>query len=328
MSEKMYLGVDIGGTAVKIGKVTEEGTVLETESYAVNFDGYETPILQTVIKSCRKFMNRYGMDQDNCPGIGVSATGAINTKTGCVDGSAGHIRNWEHSRIKESIEREFGIRTSVINDANAAALGEVWTGAARNRENVVVITIGTGVGGGIITDGKILLGRDGFAGEIGHIPIQISGERCSCGNRGCLERYGSASALVRDVRNAVSEGRINHLSEDEIDGRKIVELADHGDNVILEIIDRWIGCIASGIVGLVHIFNPELILIGGGVSAQEKYFISPLQKKVKESVMPHFARGLELRSADLGNEAGLVGAVYYFIQTTECNILPKNYKGI
>ena len=317
MSEKIYLGVDIGGTAVKIGKVTEDGAVLESESYSVNFDGYETPILQTVLKSCREFMELHNMNPGNCQGIGVSATGAVNTKTGCVDGSAGHIRNWEHSRIKEAMEQEFGIQTTVINDANAAALGEVWTGAARNRENVVVVTIGTGVGGGIIVDGNILLGKNGFAGEIGHIPIQISGELCSCGNRGCLERYGSASALVREVRKAVKDGRINGLSENDIDGRKIFALADHGDKVILEIIDRWIDCITSGIVGLVHIFNPDLILIGGGVSAQEEYFIRPLRNKVKEHVMPHFAYGLDLRAASLGNEAGMVGAVYFFLRSAK-----------
>lgn len=315
MTDKFYLGVDIGGTAVKIGKVTEEGKVAETRSYSVNFDGYETPILQTVVKSCREFMTRCGLDQDNCRGIGVSATGAINTKTGCVDGSAGHIRNWEHSRIREAMEQEFNICTTVINDANAAALGEVWTGAAKGRKNVVVVTIGTGVGGGVIVDGKILLGRDGFAGEIGHMPILISGELCSCGNRGCLERYGSTSALVREVRKAIREGRISELAEEDVNGRRIFELAAQGDYVILQIMERWIECIAAGIVGLVHIFNPELILIGGGVSAQEEYFIQPLREKVKGSVMPHFARDLDLRAAALGNEAGMSGAVYYLIQT-------------
>ena len=208
MNKKKYIGIDIGGTAVKIGSVDEDGTIHATETYAVNFDGYETPILQTVVKSCHNFLEKYRENASEYAGIGVSATGAISTKKGVVEGTAGHIKNWINSPIRQVMEQEFHIPTEVLNDANAAALGEAWIGAAKGKKDVVVVTIGTGVGGGILMNGKILLGASGFAGELGHIPVQYEGEMCTCGNRGCLEHYGSTSALVRKVRWAIQEGAI------------------------------------------------------------------------------------------------------------------------
>lgn len=312
--EKLYLGIDIGGTAVKIGSVTDTGQVVETESYRVDFDGYETPILQTVVKSCSMFFNKYHRAAQIYQAIGVSATGAINTRTGVVDGSAGHIRNWEKSCIKDVLKSKFGIPVQVLNDANAAALGEAWIGAAKGKKDVVVVTIGTGVGGGILVDGKILLGVNGFAGELGHISIQNNGEVCTCGNQGCLEHYGSTTALIHRIRASVQEGKIEGLSEKEINGESIFVLAEAGDSQVLKILDQWIDSIACGIVGLVHVFNPEQVLIGGGVSRQQKLLVEPLRKKVVSRIMPNFLQNFELQAAELGNNAGMIGAVYYCIQ--------------
>ena len=314
MSKTKYLGVDIGGTAVKIGSVDETGTVLRTETYAVNFDDYETPILQTVVQSCHIFLKKKGERAKEYEGIGVSATGAISTKEGLVAGAAGHIKNWIGSPIRDVMEQEFGIPVQVLNDANAAALGEAWIGAAKGKKNVVVVTIGTGVGGGILVDGRILLGASGFAGELGHVPIQYLGEDCTCGNKGCLEHYGSTSALVRNVRKLVRENKITNVEEDAVDGRWIFEQASEGNETVQEILHAWIESIAAGIVGFVHLFNPELVLIGGGVSAQEELFIQPIREYVMTKAMPNFTRDLQLQAAALHNEAGMVGAVYYCMQ--------------
>ena len=177
MTDRTYLGIDIGGTAVKFGLVNGEGVIVsEISEYPVKFDNYETPIIETVVKSAKEFMSKNNKAFFDINGIGVSATGGINSKLGIVEGSAGHIKNWEGTNIKKRLEAEFGMNTAVLNDANAAALGEMWKGAAKGRENVVVMTIGTGVGGGIIVDSRILLGKKGFAGEIGHIPVNVDGE--------------------------------------------------------------------------------------------------------------------------------------------------------
>ena len=316
MEDKMYLGIDIGGTAVKFGLVDEEGRMMGyVLEYPVKFDDYETPIIETVIKSAGLFMENNDKKFTELAGIGVSATGGINSKLGIVEGSAGHIKNWKGTNIKERLESEFGVHTAVLNDANAAALGEMWKGAAIGRENVVVMTIGTGVGGGIIVDSEILLGRKGFAGEIGHIPVNVGGEVCSCGNKGCIEHYGSTSALVRKVKKAVMSGEIRGINEHDVDGRLIFKEVAAGNEAVIKYVDEWIGYISAAIIGLVHTFNPEMVILGGGVSRQKKLFVDKVREKVLSHVMPNFAEGLVLEAAELGNDAGIIGAVRFAQQT-------------
>ena len=312
MSDKLYLGVDIGGTAAKLGLVDEEGRIISSvNEYPVKFDDYETPIIETVVKSVRHFMDENNKNFAEIAGIGVSATGGINTKLGIVEGSAGHIKNWEGTNIRSRLESEFGVKTAVLNDANAAALGEMWKGAAIGKENVVVMTIGTGVGGGIIVDSKILLGRKGFAGEIGHIPVNVDGEDCSCGNKGCIEHYGSTSALVRNVKEAVISGEIKGIEAGKVDGRLIFKEVAAGNDTVKKYVDEWISYISATLVGLVHIFNPEMIILGGGVSRQKELFVDKVREKVLTSVMPNFAIGLSVEAAELGNDAGIIGAVRF-----------------
>ena len=323
MNEKIkhYLGIDIGGTAVKLGLFTEAGEVCHTESYSVCFDGYETPILKTVIKSIEEFLWDAVVKPEDLEAIGVSATGAIQTYEGIVAGTAGHIKNWEGSKIKEELEHCFQRPVFVLNDANAAALGELWLGAARGKSNVVTLTIGTGVGGGIIVNSRILLGADGFAGELGHSIIQCEGEPCSCGNRGCLEHYGSTSALVRQVQDKIRSREISGISPEEVDGKRIFAEIRSGNAAMKDVLDHWISYIAAGVVGLIHIFNPEMVLIGGGVSAQKELFVDKLRKEVLERAMPHFTEHLEIKAAELTNEAGMAGAVCYCIQEMQSNKL-------
>lgn len=312
MSDKLYLGVDIGGTAAKLGLVDEEGRIISSvNEYPVKFDDYETPIIETVVKSVRHFMDENNKNFAEIAGIGVSATGGINTKLGIVEGSAGHIKNWEGTNIRSRLESEFGVKTAVLNDANAAALGEMWKGAARGKENVVVMTIGTGVGGGIIVDSKILLGRKGFAGEIGHIPVNVDGEDCSCGNKGCIEHYGSTSALVRNVKEAVISGEIKGIEAGKVDGRLIFKEVAAGNDTVKKYVDEWISYISATLVGLVHIFNPEMIILGGGVSRQKELFVDKVRERVLHGVMPNFAIGLTVEAAKLGNDAGIIGAVRF-----------------
>lgn len=311
MSEKKYLAVDIGGTAAKLGIWDELGNVGAAKSYSVNFDSYETPILKTVKKCCGEFLKETG---EQICGIGVSATGAINTKDGTVAGTAGHIKNWKGSRIKEELELEFQVPVFVLNDANAAALGEMWLGAARKTQQAVVLTIGTGVGGGIIVDSHILLGANGFAGELGHCTIAWDAKPCSCKNKGCLEQYGSMTALIRMVKEAVTAGELPGICEENVTGKYIFDEIAAQNKAMEQIADRWMEYLAAGIVGMVHIFNPQIVILGGGVCAQEELFIEKIRKKVKERVMPHFAQGLEIVAAELGNKAGMAGAVYYCMQ--------------
>lgn len=304
-----FLGIDIGGTAAKIGLVNSDGEILEMDSFSVSFDGYQTPIIETVIKNTDAFLKRLGISEKTLSGIGVSATGQINVLEGTVAGSAGHIANWLGTPVKTILEEHYHLPVAVANDANCAVMGEQWKGAARDSHNVIMITVGTGVGGGIIVQDQLLSGSVGIAGELGHFTVQKDGIPCTCGNRGCYERYASTTALVRRVKETS-----DFPSDVVIDGRYIFRQAAEGNQKILCILEEWIQDIAVGLVGLIHIFNPETVIIGGGVSQQEELFIRLLKEKILEKIMPCFRENLHICAAELGNNAGLLGAVAFLMQ--------------
>ena len=281
---KQYLAIDIGGTAVKLGIVDETGAVGPKAEESVNFDGYQTPVLTTVLKAAKAFVETQNIDVNTLEGVGVSATGQIDSRKGIVAGTCGNFPNY----------------------MNCMLLGEVWVGGAKGYTDVIGVTLGTGVGGGILTGGRLLEGARGLGGELGHYRTHaLDGVPCTCGATGCWERYAATTALVRAAQEKDPAWK---------DGRAIFAAAEAGNETVLALLDAWTDEIAQGLAGMVHIFNPQLILIGGGVSAQQKLLIEPIAAKVRASVMPAFAEGLEIRAAQLHNDAGMVGAVYYFRQ--------------
>ena len=309
MNKKQYLAIDIGGTSVKLGIVDEAGQVLAKTEESVSFDGYQTPILNTVLHASKAFVEAQSLSPADLAGVGVSATGQIDSHAGTVVGTCGNLPNYIGAPIKAELETLFGLPVTVANDANCMCLGEVWVGGAQGYTDVIGVTLGTGVGGGILTGGRLLEGARGLGGELGHYRTHaLDGVDCTCGAKGCWERYAATTALVRAAQEKDPAWK---------DGRTIFAAAEAGSETVLALLDAWTDEIAQGLAGMVHIFNPQLILIGGGVSAQQKLLIEPIAEKVKASVMPAFAEGLEIRAAHLHNDAGMVGAVYYFRQTME-----------
>lgn len=296
----MILGVDIGGTFVKMGMIDHLGTIHDRHEASVCFDAYKTPILNTVIHEAMIFLEQSGIAIE---GIGVSATGQIDVEMGTVIGTNGRIPNYEGAEIKRDMEKAFSVTVSVQNDANAAVLGECFAGGAKGLQHVVMITLGTGVGGGVVVDGKLLYGTRGIAGELGHFTLYQNGLPCTCGKVGCYENYASTSALLREARRVTGEQLL--------DGRSVFERVENDDCLIQEVLALWIDNIAAGISGLVHIFNPQMVLIGGGVSVQEELLITPLRQRVLASVMPRFAEQLLIKGVMLGNDAGMIGAAKY-----------------
>ena len=298
----MILSIDIGGTAVKMGLVDHAGAIHARHEASVCFDYYQTPILTTVIREAQAFLAR---ESAQIEGIGVSATGQVDDRAGAVIGTNGKIPHYEGAQIKRDMEAAFGVPVFALNDANAAALGECFAGRAKGVQNVLMVTLGTGVGGGIVLGGKIFGGTRGIAGELGHFTLYQDGPRCPCGKRGCFESYAATTALVRRAKEATGEADMN--------GRIVFSRAADGDQAMLAVLSAWIDDIAAGISGLVHIFNPQMVLIGGGVSAQEALLIAPLRERVLRSVMPRFAECLQLEAATLGNDAGMIGAARFYL---------------
>lgn len=299
----MILCIDIGGTAVKMALAERDGRLLSRHEADVGFDAYRTPLFDTVRREAAAFLMR---ENAVIEGIGVSATGQIDTERGVVVGTCGNIPNYAGSDIKESLRKEYRVPVSVLNDANAAALGECLFGAGRGKRCVVMVTLGTGVGGGVVINGQVLGGATGLAGEIGHLTLHAGGAQCSCGRRGCMECYASTKALVARAMQLTGEKGL--------DGRSVFGRAAEGDKRMLDLIGLWTDDIAEGASGLVHIFNPDLLLIGGGVSAQEELLMRPLREKIFQRVMPEFRRCLSVERAALGNDAGLYGALGFLLE--------------
>ena len=210
---KQYFGIDIGGTAVKLGIVDETGRVLLKGEESVSFDGYQTPVLTTVRKAAKEFLTANSIPVESLAGIGVSATGQIDSRKGIVAGTCGNFPNYIGSPIKAALEEDFGLPVTVANDANCMTLGEVWVGAAQGYTDVIGVTLGTGVGGGILTGGHLLEGARGLGGELGHYRTHaLDGVDCTCGAKGCWERYAATTALVRRTgKEPRLEGWPRHL---------------------------------------------------------------------------------------------------------------------
>lgn len=308
-----YLGIDIGGTSVKLGLVTDKGKILASDNYEVAFDNYKTPIFETVKKSIERFLKDNSINKNELMGIGVSATGQVNSNTGVIVGVGGNIKNWCNTEIKKELEEIYNLKTTVINDANSMVIGEQWIGKAKNYKNIIGITIGTGVGGGIIVNSNVLLGNIGIAGELGHFSINSNGKVCTCGNIGCYEQYASMTALIKNVKEKYSDIGNLSISKDEINGKYIFDELEKGNKELEYVVINWIEDIGKGLVSLAHIFNPEIIIIGGAVSKQEKLFIKPVSNYVLSHVMQKFGENLKVEAAELENSAGLVGAVHYNI---------------
>ena len=299
----MIMGIDVGGTAAKMAFIDHAGVIHERFEVNTCPDHYQTPILDSVLAGINAFLSKA---KEAPEGIAVSATGQIDMEQGVVIGTNGAIPGYEGTRFVDVINERYGVPCIAINDANAAALGECFAGKARGYKNVVMVTLGTGVGGGIVLDSKIFGGTRGIAGEIGHFTLYQDGPKCACGKRGCLEMFASTSALTRKAREMTGEKELN--------GIDVFARAALRDAAMLSLLDRWTDDISAGISGLVHIFNPEMILIGGGVSAQEKLLIEPLRKKILDQTMPRFAENLRIEAASLGNDAGMIGAAAYWLQ--------------
>ena len=286
---------DVGGTEIKY-------SVMDEQMHRTNSGAVPTP-QDTQAQFLDAVYRLYAPHKDEVTGIAMALPGFVDNRTGYVSNGGALLYNTA-TPVGQLLAEKCGCPVILENDGKAAAMAELANGALKGCCNAAVFIIGTGVGGGILTGGRLLEGARGLGGELGHYRTHaLDGVDCTCGAKGCWERYAATTALVRAAKEK---------NPDWKDGRAIFAAAEAGDETVLALLDAWTDEIAQGLAGMVHIFNPQLILIGGGVSAQQKLLIDPITAKVKASVMPAFAEELEIRAAQLHNDAGIVGAVYYF----------------
>lgn len=311
--EKMILGIDIGGTSVKIGLITESGDVFSKWEIPTNLESNGKHIAQDVWNAILSKLTEEQVEQHTLLGLGIGAPGFINQTTGVVY-QAVNI-GWKDFELAKHFKELSGLPVYVANDANVAALGENWKGAGNGAQNLIAVTLGTGVGGGIIANGFVLGGENGTAGEIGHITVDPNGHLCNCGRIGCLETITSATGIVRQAMTLIKENPNSNLAayykeNKVITAKDIFDLASKGDLLCEQVIDHTADVLGLVISNTATIINPSKVLIGGGVSKAGDQLISRIEKYFKAYALERVSDICEIKVAELGNDAGMIGAAY------------------
>lgn len=307
------IGIDVGGTNVKIALVDGEGKIIYSNSVPTYAQmGYEYTV-NNIKQAIRDLMKETNTDTKEIEGIGFDFPGQVDYKTGVVK-LAPNIPGWVNVPIAQMIEEEFNIPTRIDNDVRCAALGELKFGAGKGCENFVCITVGTGIGSGLVINGQLVRGAANAAGEIGHIKLQMNGGPiCGCGDTGCLEAFASGPSIVAMAQEYLKGGKSTKFREmagadGEITPYIVAKAAEAGDPVakrIFEIVGTYIG---MGLVSVINLLNPEKVIIGGGVAAAGDLLLAPIRKTVKERAMVVAGNSVEIVPAQLGNSAGVIGA--------------------
>lgn len=305
--KKYAFGVDVGGTTVKLGLFDGAGCVLDKWEISTVKDNGGAAILPDVAKSIREKMEEKGICLEDLAGIGIGVPGAVDDQGNLV-GDAVNI-GWKAFNIPETLNAYINVPVKAANDANAAAFGEMWQGGGRGCSNMVAVTLGTGVGGGIIVNGAIVTGAMGAAGEIGHIHIEDDEtEECGCKNKGCLEQYASATGIVRLARRRLAEDeKPSILREGELSAKAVFDAVKAGDQVAIEIAERFGRYLGKGLAMVGNVVNPEVFVIGGGVSKAGEIILGFIEPELKKYAFPA-CRSVRLALAELGNDAGIYGA--------------------
>lgn len=303
---KYCFGVDIGGTTVKLGLFTTDGEIVDKWEIKTRTENQGEAVLPDIAEALREKLEEKKIDRDEVEGIGVGVPAPVNIE-GVVQNTAN--LGWGYKEVKREMEELSGMRAEIGNDANVAALGEMWLGAGKGRKNIVMVTLGTGVGGGIIIDGKPLVGAHGAGGEIGHLCVNYEEtDHCGCGNTGCLEQYASATGITRlaNIRLAKDDAK-SVLREQEVSAKTVFDAVKAGDAVAKEIAEEFGKYLGHAMANLAAVADPSAIVIGGGVSKAGEVLIEYVEKNFKERAF--FAnKDTEFVLATLGNDAGICGA--------------------
>ena len=309
---KHYLGIDIGGTNISAGVVDESCAMLSKEKVKTLNERPYSDVLSDIIKAANAAVHAAGITFDEVECVGVGCPGTCNRETGCVE-YANNL-HWENVPLAADLEKALGKRTYFDNDANVAAYGEYLAGAAKGAKNAVVITLGTGVGAGIIINGEIYSGSNFAGAEIGHTVIVFDGAQCSCGRKGCFEAYSSATGLIRMTKEAVVRNPSSLIKElAEADGKYSARTAFNAaklhDETGIEVVDSYIKHLACGIANTINVFQPDILCIGGGVCNEGDNLLLPLKKLVAENIYSkNSTKNTEIVICSLGNNAGIIGA--------------------
>ncbi len=312
----MYrLGVDLGGTNIVAGIVDENYNIIGSAKCKTAAPRPAEKIVEDIFKISKEAAENVGISLEDISAAGIGSPGLINPIEGII--SFANNLKFKDVPLAKMLEDKMGLKFYLENDANAAAYGEYLAGCGKNSKHFIIITLGTGVGGGIIIDGKIYSGTNFAGAELGHITLDMNGDACSCGRRGCFETYASATALIKQTKYAMIEhpdsimwklvdGDIN-----AVDGRTPFLAKDYNDEVGKKVVDRYVWYLAKGVSSVIAIFQPDVVALGGGISKEGDNLLKPVKEIIKNENFLNFVdKKTEIKTAVLGNDAGIIGAAY------------------
>ncbi|TCS81779.1 ROK family glucokinase [Tepidibacillus fermentans] len=314
--KEIYIGIDLGGTTIKMGLISDKGELLEQlEIPTRTKEGYQT-IIEDIVQHSKKLVSETGFEWENVKGMGIGIPGLLDIESGIVR-MAPNL-HWTDIPIKQILEEKLQILVQIENDGNIAALGETWMGAGKGYKHVVMATIGTGIGAGIIVNGQILHGKSGMAAELGHIPISDKGIVCGCGNVGCLETVSSATGIIRMAQEVVKNRKNSLLTErfegklDQITAKSVFDAAKEKDKEAVAIVEEAAHLLGKALATVANLFDPEIIIIGGGVSKAGVILFDPIREAFYQYGLKNIVKNVQVVPATLGNTAGMIGAAALF----------------
>lgn len=305
-----YIGIDFGGTNIAVGVVTQKGEIIASDSTPTLAGRDYTEIVADMAMVSKRVVEKANITMADIKAIGIGSPGLIDNKNGVVLNS--NKLKFKHAPIAEELKKHLGLPVHVENDANAAAYGE-YAINGKGTEDFVFVTLGTGVGGGIILNGKLYTGFNKFGGEIGHMTLVHGGIECGCGNSGCWENYASVTALINQTKEAIEKNSDSLMAKyaierGKVDGRTAFDAAKAGDEPASAVVKQYLEYVASGIVSIINIFQPKKVLIGGGISKEGDYLLKPIQEYCRKHEYNKEDPHTEIGLATLFNDAGIIGA--------------------
>jgi len=314
--ELPVLAIDLGGTKIIAAIISNRGKVMAREYHLTLADEGPESVIKRILSAIDHLLSLRNLDPPQLDSISIAAAGAIDFDRGVITLSP-NLPGWYDIPFRDIVKEKYGVNTFLINDANAAALGEHHLGVGKGIDNLVFLIVGTGIGGGIIINGKLYQGPSGSAGEIGHTTIDVNGPRCTCGNVGCLEMLASGTAVAREAIRRISHGERSSLTEiiegkiENITAETVGVAAQGGDSLALEVISKAATYLGVGMVNLVNIFNPEMIIVGGGMSKMGDLLLNPARQVVRERTFQLSAQAVRIVLTQLGDNAGVLGAAIF-----------------
>jgi len=318
-SELPVLAIDIGGTKILATIISNEGQVMAREYCLTLANEGPEVVINRIFSTIDRLLNQRKIDSSQLDSISIAAAGAIDSERGLI-ASSPHLPGWRDVPLRDIVKRKYKVITFLMNDASAAALGEHRFGAGQGANNLILLTLGTGIGGGIIINGRLYSGVSGSAGEIGHMTIDTSGPRCDCGNIGCLETLVSGTAVAKEAIRRIKQGEKSSLTEiaegkiENITAEQVLAAAQSGDSLASAVILRAANYLGIGLASVVNIFNPEMIIIGGGIAKMGDLLLNPARQVVRERAFPISAQAVQILPAQLGDDAGVLGAAIFAFQ--------------